>query len=103
MNNLDNQAHEETRLETIERQYWVDQKNALDRLHDNKDFQEVVLKGFFKDLAINQTSLLATDHVVKSGARTAVMEKLIAISHLQDHFITITNLGSVTEDDEFGA
>ena len=47
-------------------------------------------------------SLLAQDGVVQGGHRTAVMEDLIAISSLQDYFITIENLGNTpdTEDEE---
>lgn len=84
----------------VENQYWVDMWHALERLQDNKDFQRVILDGYFKDKAINGVSMLAQDGVVQGGHRTAVMEDLIAISSLQDHFIMIENLGTIPAEDE---
>jgi len=84
----------------IENQYWVTMRDALERLESNKDFQKVVLDGYFKDFAINQTSLLAMDYIRREGTRPEVMERLVAISNLQDFFMTISQLGSTAEDDE---
>jgi hypothetical protein len=85
----------------IESQYWVTMREALERLESNKDFQKVVLDGYFKDFAINQTSLLAMDYIRREGTRSEVMERLVAISNLQDFFMTISQLGTTTtEDDE---
>jgi len=95
MSNLEDQQ-----IVEIENRYWVDMWNSLERLQDNKDFQRVVLDGYFKDRAINGVSLLAQDSVVQSGRRTEVMEDLIAISSLQDHFITIENLGNIPAESE---
>jgi hypothetical protein len=52
----------------------------------------LILEGYFKDFAINQTSMLATDYVRKSGSRPEIMERLIAISNLQDWFATVKQL-----------
>lgn len=96
MNNLSDQQ-----LIEIENQYWVDMWASLERLKDNKDFQRVILEGYFKDKAINGVSLLAQDAIIAGGHRTAVMEDLIAISSLEDFFVTIENLGSTPpEEDE---
>jgi hypothetical protein len=94
MNNLD-----EPQILEVENQYWVDMAASLERLHSNPDFLKVILIGYFQDKAINGVSLLAQDSVVESGRRSAVMEDLIAVSSLQDHFITIRNLGTVSVDD----
>ena len=91
---------EEQELLTVENEYWVGMNNALERLKQNKDFQTVILDGYFKDKAINGVSLLAQDAIVRDGHRTAVMEDLIAISSLEDHFITIANLGTVIPEEE---
>ena len=98
MNNLQN---DEQILE-VENKYWADMWLALSRLKNNKDFKHVILEGYFKDKAVNGVSLLAQDAIVQGGHRTAVMEDLIAISSLEDFFITIENLGSspVLDDDE---
>lgn len=84
----------------VENEYWVTMNNALERLKENKDFQTVILNGYFKDKAINGVSLLAQDSIVENGRRTAVMEDLIAISSLEDFFITIENLGTIPPESE---
>ena len=96
MNNL----NDEKQILDVENKYWADMWLALSRLKENKDFKHVILEGYFKDKAINGVSLLAQDSIVKGGHRTAVMEDLIAISSLEDFFITIENLGSAPPFDD---
>lgn len=95
MNNLSDQQ-----ILEVENQYWADMWTSLERLKENKDFQRVILEGYFKDKAVNGVSLLAQDAIVAGGHRTAVMEDLIAISSLEDFFVTIENLGTTHLDDE---
>lgn len=99
MNNLDNTDQV---VAVTDNTYWVDMQEALERLHSNEDFKKVILNGYFKDRAVNGVSMLASGNVVDNGLRPQVMEDLVAISRLQDYFITINNLGSVTEEDEEG-
>lgn len=94
MNNL----NEEEILE-VENQYWVNMWNDLRSLKEDERFKRVILDGYFKDKAINGVSLLARDDVVSNGHRSAVMEDLIAISSLEDFFISIENLGSIPAED----
>lgn len=91
---------EEQELLTIENEYWVGMNDALERLKQNKDFQTVILEGYFKDKAINGVSLLAQDSIIDSGKRPSIIEDLVAIASLEDHFITIANLGTVVPEDE---
>lgn len=95
MNNLNDQQ-----ILEVENRYWADMWASLERLKENKDFQRVILEGYFKDKAVNGVSLLAQDAIVAGGHRTAVMEDLIAISSLEDFFVTIENLGSMPPEDE---
>jgi hypothetical protein len=96
MNNLNDQQ-----ILEVENRYWADMWACLERLKENKDFQKVILEGYFKDKAVNGVSLLAQDAIVAGGHRTAVMEDLIAISSLEDYFVTIENLGTIpSEEDE---
>ena len=81
-------------------QYMVELNNSLTRLKDNPDFKKLILEGYFKDFAVNQTSMLATDYVRKTGTRPEVMERLVAISNLQDWFITIEQLGTIPQDED---
>ena len=95
-----NIAENELTAEMLEEyNYYVGQKQALDRLKTNPDFKKVILDGYFKDKAVNGVSLLATDYVRRNGLRPEVMESLVAISHLQDYFITIDKMGTTEEDD----
>ena len=87
-------------LETTDNSHIVEMYEALSRLHDNPDFQKVILEGYFKDEPIRITSLLATDYVRREGVRPVLMEKLVAISSLEDYFQTIVQLGNVPEDED---
>lgn len=105
MNNLEATTNEREVLTAEE----VKQKatyEALVRLHNNKDFQMVILEGYFVDAAVNLVSMLAHDVTVHNGKRPELVESLIAISRLQDYFRVIRNLGTSMvdslEDDEEG-
>jgi hypothetical protein len=97
-------ANSEDELIAIENQYWVDMANALNRLESGNpqpdDFKKIVTDGYFKDKAINGVSMLGTEHVRRSGVRGDIMEQLVAISHLQDYFMTIKSLGVIPEESE---
>ncbi len=87
-------------LETTDNSHVVEMYEALSRLHDNPDFQKVILEGYFKDEPIRITSLLATDYARREGVRPVLMEKLVAISSLEDYFQTIIQLGNIPDDEE---
>jgi hypothetical protein len=89
---MSNLTPEEMKLFEEENTYWTELANALEELEKNTHFKKLILEGYFKDFAINQTSMLATDYVRKSGSRPEIMERLVAISNLQDWFNTIRQL-----------
>lgn len=89
MTNLANQQ-----ILEVENKAASDMWYALERLKANKDFQLVILKGYFVDKAVDGVSLLANDRIIADGHRPAIIEDLVAISGLQDHFIVIENLGA---------
>ena len=98
MSSNQNQAELElTANELKEYNYYVGMKQALERLENNPDFQKVILEGYFKDKAVNGVSMLASGYIKKNGLRADIMESLVAISQLQDYFITVKQLGA--EDD----
>jgi hypothetical protein len=84
-------------LVEVENKYWKDLNLALVRLHENVDFQKVILQSYFTDKAVNGVSMLANPDVIRDGKRGELMESLVAVSHLQDHFITISNLGAAED------
>jgi len=87
----------EEQILEIENMYWTEMNDALSRLEENKDFQKLILDGYFKDFAANQTSMLAMDYTRKTQTRPEIFERLVAISNLQDYFITIKNMVPPTE------
>lgn len=101
MSSNHNQAELELTAEELkEYNYWVGMKQALERLENNPDFQKVILEGYFKDKAINGVGMLASGYIKKNGLRSDVMESLVAISQLQDFFITVKQLGTEPEEED---
>lgn len=99
MNNL-NKELEEQQLVEAENTYWVDMWNSLNRLHSNPDFKRVVLEGYFKDKAVNGVSMLAHRTTLQEGSRPDILESLMAVSRLQNHFIMIENMGNIPQEQE---
>lgn len=89
-----------TAEELREYNHFVGLKQALDRLEQNPDFQKLILEDYFKNKAINGVSMLATDYIKKNGLRGEIMEDLVAVSKLQDYFLTIKRLGTTLDDVE---
>ena len=81
-----------------ETNYFVGMRQALERLETNPDFIKVVLEGYFKNEAVRGVSLLANDGIKRGGARPDVMEGLVAISRLQDFFLTIKAMAPTEEE-----
>lgn len=93
--------NELTADEIKEYNYYVGMRQALERLEANPDFVKVILDGYFKDKAINGVSLLASNYIKKNGLRPDVMESLVAISQLQDYFITVKQLGAELPEEDY--
>lgn len=100
---MTNQAEQNT-AGPIENKYFYDLRIALERLEQTPEFKAVITEGYFKDKALNHVSLLANPQTIRMGKRAELMEMLIAISHLEDYFLMIKNLGAdpseLDEDDE---
>lgn len=93
---MSNQTNNE--VMTTSNDYWVDLAEALVRLEKNTDFKKVILEGYFRDKAVDGVSMLAHPEVKRRNQRGEVFEGLVAISQLQDYFLTIKNLGLFEED-----
>ena len=93
--------NELTADEIKEYNYYVGMRQALERLEANPDFVKVIMDGYFKDKAINGVSLLASNYIKKNGLRPDVMESLVAISQLQDYFITVKQLGAELPEEDY--
>jgi len=95
MNNL-----EQEQILEVENDYWVGLNKDLSELEKDPRFQRLVTDGYFKNFVINQTSMLANDSIIREGKRGIIIEQLTAVSHLQEHFMMIKNLGTVVPDEE---
>lgn len=89
-----------TDVENAEETYMQDMFKSLEILEKDPHFKRVILEGYFKNFAVDQTSMLASDYVRQRGARPEIMERLVAISQLQDYFITIKQLGAPVDNYE---
>ena len=99
--NVDEQnVNSEAELLRVENQYWVTMARDLVWLKEQPQFKRVILDGYFKDKAINGVSMLAIDHIKQNGLRGDIMEQLVAISQLEDYFVTIENLGALPSDED---
>lgn len=83
----------------VEIDNWLEKLEALERLEKNKDFQAIIIDGYFKEYAVEKVSLLAVDSIKRAGQRPDVMETLVAISQLQDYFKMIKNIGGAARQD----
>ena len=95
MNNL-----EQEQLLEVENDYWVGLNKDLTELENDVRFQRLITNGYFKDFVINQTSMLASDSIIREGKRNVIIEQLVAVSHFQEHLMMIKNLGSIPTEDE---
>lgn len=87
-------------LVEVENKYWKDLNMALQRLKENSDFQKLILEGYFKEKAVDGVSMLANPGVIREGKRGEILESLVAISHLEDFFLVIENIGAVPDSTE---
>jgi hypothetical protein len=94
------QPTEEVELEMVENEYWARKAEKLLRLMENEDFKDVILEGYLKDRAVDQTSLLATDYIRQSGTRPMVMENLVAISAFESWMRMVVDKGTMPFNDE---
>ena len=62
---------------------------ALGRLHDNKDFQALVMEGHFKEEAARVTQLKAAPHQQDEKSQASLLKQIDAIGTLFQYFITI--------------
>jgi len=99
---VENVSSEEELLR-VENDYWAGMAQDLVDLERDPKFKRVILEGYFRDRAVNGVSLLANDNIKRNNQRSDIMEQLIAVSQLQDYFITIKNLGlspAIGDEDE---
>mgnify|MGYP000548386680 FL=1 len=59
----------------------LDTAGALDRLKKNKDFKDVVMKGYFREEAIRLVHLKANNSMQDPEAQKSILNQIDAIGH----------------------
>lgn len=89
---------DEKEILTVENNYWVGLKLALDRLRENADFKAVVLEGYFKDRAVNGVSMMCAPNS-DANKRKDLLDEMYAISNFTWYLKMIDHLGSLSEEE----
>ena len=91
-------VEDEREILTVENNYWVGLKQALDRLRANPDFKAVILEGYFKDRAVNGVSMLCSPGA-EGAKRKEILDDMMAISSLVWYFKMLDHMGSNSEEE----
>jgi len=89
---------DEKEILTVENNYWVGLKLALDRLRENADFKAVVLEGYFKDRAVNGVSMMCAP-TSDGNVKKDLLDEMMAISKVIWYFKMIDHMGSTSEEE----
>ena len=74
---------------------------ALERLHENEDFQKVILDGYLEDEAKRLFELMTTPMKFKREIMENIQEKLSSIRNLKEYFaVKLQNAGFAQEQIE---
>ena len=80
-----------------EAQSHIDLSKALERLHDNADFQKVILNNYFMYEASRAVLLKADPEMFRPGKQDEVDRVIAGIGQLRQYFLKIFNLGDMAE------
>ena len=76
----------------------IERMNKLEKLKNNPEFEELVLKGYFEQEA-SRLVLLKADHNVQGDTEQKQIEKMIdAIGYLRQYFNTIYQFGAMAQN-----
>ena len=70
---------------------------SLERLRINKDFQKVVLKGYFEQEAVRLVLLKADANMQPVAHQESIVKQIDAIGALSGYFNTVRHLASMAE------
>ena len=75
----------------------VDRMKVFMRLVDNKDFQEIIEKGYFEDEAVRLVGALASPGLADEVSQNEMQKDIQAIGRLRQYFYAITAQGRAAE------
>lgn len=91
--NLD-EFQERVEYEIAANQRALDLAESLERLEQNKDFQKLILDGYFVNEAVENVAALSAPAVDTAASQAKIFEQLRAVSQLQQYFIKVRAFGS---------
>jgi len=96
MNDFEEQLHQ-VEISVDQAKQSIKFAEALERLHSNKDFKEVILEGYFRDEA-SRLVLLKSDPEMQDKARQRdVMNAITAVGGLFGYFNKVFTFGTIAK------
>jgi hypothetical protein len=97
--NMMNQAHT---VETIDisikqAEKYVNKMNSVFNLHKNKDFIDVIEKGYFEEEASRLVLLKADPNLQKPEDQNTIMKSIDAIGYFRQYLSNVISLGRMME------
>lgn len=86
---MSNEAIQEIELNISRAKELVDLGNSLERLLQNKDFKEVVKKGYFEKEAIRLVHLKSDPNMQTAEKQQSILDQMNAIGSLNQYFRTV--------------
>ena len=91
------QQIQQVELSIDEAKEHIQKMNALIRLSNSKDYQQVFLQGFFKDYAIQQVMLKSDPSQQNDADQKVIIENINSIGSLRVHLHGIMAQGRAAE------
>ena len=85
------EGHEEAqgKAEVEEKNRLIGLVQALETASKDKDFNLLINECYLQDYAVNQTSMLTNDNVIRGGHRGDILEALAGCSVLQNYMVNL--------------
>lgn len=80
------------------KRHQIEQSNALERLMKNKDFQNIVVEGYFKQEAIRLVSAKGARENQAPNIQADILRDMDGIGSFQRHLALITMKGELAAD-----
>ena len=91
MNNENDVQEIELNIETAKAT--IDRMDVFLRLVDNKDFKEIIEKGYFEDEAVRLVGALASPSLADDVSQSEMQKDMIGVGRLRQYFYAIVQQG----------
>lgn len=76
----------------------IELSEALDRLHDNPDFQKLIIKGYFEDECVRLVHLKGAPNTQNLDRQAAITREIDGIGSLRGYFGSVHQRGEWARD-----